>query len=429
MLCLSSYLSTIKNNMSVNATQKILVGKIMMSIDPNFEESDDNLISNLVHGKRNPSVYTIENAQNLVRDKSLHPEYIQKFQEVISLIDPNKLYRLKQEIIQIILEDNKIQGTTIVDIVNNTDKDHLTENKCSLDSFLAGILLYVLTATKHRTGKKSAVAPQKQLNNLKAPVTNTIAESNNSDIPEDVFLSAQDFCIKYEKELGLLPLCQIAFSIDPLHNNVRSMYTDYIRCPQKVKEAILRIKGIPLLEYHKGWVNKAIDHYTSLVNQYELSTIDFLYEDAKYLHRAFDNYSDYPIDDPDPYIFKRPFKNKSNRCITQDYQSTIGFYIDDYLWYKNTDPSYNVLPPMDYLWKFCNLENCDEPEMTFWICRFIISSSFHICEEDQDIEELWKSVSIDDQLMKTQEDMYYYALLQLYLLTLSEEDCKMYIVG
>lgn len=428
MLCLGTYLTAIRNNKLVTVTQKNILGRIMLAIDSSFPASDDALISNLRRGKKNPSEYTIEAAQKLAQDESLHPEYISKFQEVLSYIDPNKKDSLKQELIQVIMNDDKIHGTTVVDIVNNIDKDHISETRCSLDSILAGILLYVLTATKHRTGKQSTAQFQDKSNNQTAPVQ-SVPSANEEAIStesEDVFRVAQDFCLKYEKELGLLPLCQIAFNIDPLHNNVRNMYTDYIRCPKKVKETLLRIKGIPQFTFTKDWVDKAIDHYESLVEQYELSTKEFLYDGAKYLHKAFYKYSAIEIDNPNPYIFERPSKTQSNQFYFKDCLASIGYYIIDYLWYKQNEPSHYVQPPMDYLWYHCNLGGCDEPEMTFWVCRFIISSSFHICEDDQDIEDFWKSVSIDEQLLKTLEDMYYYALLQIYLLTLTSDDLPDY---
>ena len=428
MLCLGTYLTAINNNKSKPVTQKNILGRVMLTIDPCFPASDDALISNLRRGKRNPSEYTIEAAQKLAQDKSQHPDYVRKFQEVLSFIDPNKRDSLKQELIQIILNDDKIHGTTVVDIVSNIDKNNISKTECSLESVLAGILLYVLTATKHGTGKKSATVSQSQLDNLNAPVTDTSAGiiRYNSDIPEDVFREAQDFCLKYEEELGLLPLCQIAFSIDPLHNNVRSMYTDFNRYPQKVKEAILRLKRIPLFSFSKDWDNKAIDHYQILIEKLNLSDARYLYIFYQYFPRTYDSHASVIVSDPNPYIFDQPLK-LPKKYRTKDNFTSIGSYIGDYLWCKQNEPTHYVQPPLDYLWEFCRLGCCDESELTFWICRFIISSSFYIHENDQEIEELWRAASIDEQLLKTLEDMYYYALLQLYLLTLSSDDCKTFL--
>lgn len=425
MLCLGTFLQLIIDCSNMN--QKEIVGLIMNNIDSSFDDTNDSLISDIVRCVKNPPKKLCEKLKWM--EKEQFSEITEIFIEVVPYIIPNKLYELKQGLLKLVKDDQTIKDSTVVDLVNEVTKDQLSGNENPIESILAGLFIYIMKYTKNttnRTGKKAQGSAINKAENH--PIVVEMSSSEPAEKiaveSEDIFRAAQDFCLKYEKELALLPLCQIAFNIDPLHNNVRSMYTDYIRCPQKVKEAILRIKKIPKLTFSKDWVDKAIDHYKSLIDQYELSTREFLYDGAKYLHRAFDYYSDYPVDNPNPYIFERPFNSTSNRYIGIDCPSSIGFYIDDYFWYKKSDPSHYVQPPMDYLWNRCNLGGCDEPEMTFWVCRFIISSSFKIGDNSTDIEEFWDLVPIDEQLLGTQEDMYYYALLQLYLLTLSSDDCK-----
>ena len=53
--------------------------------------------------------------------------------------------------------------------------------------------------------------------------------------------------------------------------------------------------------------------------------------------------------------------------------------------------------------------------MTYWVCLFIILSCYQIKEEYIYEDDRWENVNIDDNLIETQEDMYYYALLQLYI--------------
>ena len=47
------------------------------------------------------------------------------------------------------------------------------------------------------------------------------------DFDEETLMEAQKFCLKYEEEMALLPLCQIAYNVDPFHKDVRKMYIDY----------------------------------------------------------------------------------------------------------------------------------------------------------------------------------------------------------
>ena len=403
----------------------------MTGVYSDFDYTDDRLISDLVRCIKNPAKEIRNHFKQMRKDQ--YSEITEVFEDTFQYINPNKHSELKQGLLKLVQDDPTIKDSTVVDLVNGVTKERLSENENSLESILAGLFLYIMKYTKNtmnRSCKKTNGSTAKKADNQPNPVQTSSSDVNENDSTEseEIFQAVQDFCIKYEDELDLLPLCQIAFNIAPMHNNVRRMYTDYNRCPHKVKEAILRHQKIPMFAFTKGWMKKAIKYYESLVKQYALSTKEFLYEGAKYLHGAFHYYSDYPVDTPNPYLFSRPFKIKSSRFIDKDHLSTIGFYIEDYLWYKKNDPSHYVQPPMDYLWEQCDLGNCGGPEMTFWVCRFIISSSYKIGEDGPNIEEFWGSVSIEEHLLKTLEDMYYYALLQLYLLTLSEEECKASLV-
>ncbi len=77
---------------------------------------------------------------------------------------------------------------------------------------------------------------------------------------------------------------------------------------------------------------------------------------------------------------------------------------------------------MDYLWELVNLECCTEEEMTFWVCKFVIESCHVIDDYRKQIgessatnENSW-DVGDSYWLLNTQEDLYFYALLQLYLI-------------
>lgn len=239
---------------------------------------------------------------------------------------------------------------------------------------------------------------------------------------EETTMEAQRFCLKYEEEMSLLPLCQIAYDVNPLHRDVRPMYTDYKLCSSKVKRKIMELKEIPILDFSdKGWQRKCIDKYNKQIHADGLTTREFLYEGAKYFHRAFDRYSNYEIEEFDPLIFERPFKGgKFAGLLSKSNLTFLAYYIIDFYWYKDEDPDHYVEPPMDYLWKLCDLGVCPEYEMTFWVCKFIITSSFQMVEDGFPIDEKWQNVFINDELIRTQEDMYYYALLQLYWLYMIE---------
>lgn len=50
---------------------------------------------------------------------------------------------------------------------------------------------------------------------------------------------------------------------------------------------------------------------------------------------------------------------------------------------------------------------------------FSIHNCYSIMDDSILEDDRWQNVSIDDDLIETQEDMYYYALLQLYMTSLA----------
>lgn len=94
----------------------------------------------------------------------------------------------------------------------------------------------------------------------KVYVTKTSLHKGVVEDNEEVFRQAQAFCIEYEEELELIPLCQIAAFLNPMHKYVREMYTDYCKCSVEVKKKILELKNIIVMEFFdKNWIAKAID--------------------------------------------------------------------------------------------------------------------------------------------------------------------------
>lgn len=428
MLCLGTFLQLIVK--CSNTSQKEIVGLIMTNIESSFDDRKDQLISDIVRCVKNPPKKLCEKLKWM--EKEQYADITAIFADVVPKINPNKVQELKRGLVALVQDDAEIKGDTVVDLVNEVDKDHMPANNNSLESILAGLFIYIMKYTKNtmnRSCKKTKGSTVKKAGNQPIHVEMSSSEADGiiAVESEDIYRAAQDFCLKYEKELELLPLCQIAFNIDPLHNNARRMYTDYNRCPHKVKEAILQIKEIPLFTFGKDWVDNAIENYLLLIKKYELSDTRYQYIFHQYFHRAYYKHASAVFTNPNPYIFE-PLVKMPEKYMVKDYSTSISGYVRDYLWCKQNEPSRHVQPPMDYLWAVCSLGRCKEPEITFWVCRFIISSSFQIREDGLNIEALWESVHINEELLKTQEDMYYYALLQLYLLTLSEEECKASLV-
>ena len=423
-LCMGTYLMILYKMRASGCKQKELVGTIMHSRYPQFNEEDNSQMSHIIHGDFNPPNEVRQNVNWLTDEDYAELEDFFKT-DVVSLLNPNKFKNIRMALTKVILEDESIEDDTVVNIINKTTKENLPEDNSSLERFLAGIFLYVLQFTDNIETRAYVDEINKEFfDNL-----NTVREKKERSIPSSNLAKgdmqkAKEFCIKYESEIELLPLCQIAVSIDPLHLFVRDMYNAFNMCDEETQNLILSLKKQRKLEFEDpDWKYHALGKYCEKLKEYKFSKGEYFYEGGKYFHRAYDRYSDYHIDNNDPHIFKRLCESKIVKAIAPNLKSSIGFYINDYMWMKENQPRKRPKPPLDYMWDTLGLKGAPEPDVTFWMCRFIIDScGYFVPVKDYSAERYeyyemdLQNVGIGDSeyLLNTQEDMYLYALLELY---------------
>ncbi len=426
--CIGTYLKTMVFCMSNSCDQKQLVGAIMHSINTDFDETDDSKISNIVAGRKNPPKYIIGPARKYMSED--YDKLVDYFEdEVIPLVDPNKTTLLEWAIKKIINEDDSIEGSTVVDIISSETKDNMLISGGELGTFLAGTFLYALINTDNNGKTKSVkeiddtffldidtLRERKETKSVRGAVS---SESENDAI------EAKKFCMEHEEEIELLPLCQIAEFIDPNHKNVRHIYTDYKLCSEAVKGIMLESKNVRRMDFsNTSWIGESLEELDKRIHELKLTgKCEFLYDGGKYFHRAYQRYADKGIKEYDTRICKSLYDSKSIIMLTgkKARKTDLGFYMDQYLWTKKNYPRKRPKPPMDYLWEVADLGRCDEEEMTFWVCTFIIESCYLIAGYGKKIEDLPvaddnKTIGIGDSywILNTQEDLYFYALLQLY---------------
>lgn len=141
---------------------------------------------------------------------------------------------------------------------------------------------------------------------------------------------------------------------------------------------------------------------------------DILYDGVKYFHRAMERYSDEKIETVNPYIFedirRTHFYQGDSLQLLKDtsYNGTLYGYMYDYLHSADLGKSKWLLqPPIDMVWSQCDLAGCPEEIMTFWTMRIVIDCCRVFAESEEDF-------IFDEDLLETQEDMYYYAVMALY---------------
>ncbi len=151
MLFLGSFLKIIVKCKANNTSQKEIVGSFMKSLDPKFEDSENNGIStNLAGGLKNPSDYVMEKISQLGA-KEYEGLTVYFDEHVVGLIKENEQRTVFKAICLLIKEDEAIKSDTIVDLISGKKKNELDYSTCDdYAVFLASIFLFVLKNTDNR---------------------------------------------------------------------------------------------------------------------------------------------------------------------------------------------------------------------------------------------------------------------------------------
>lgn len=233
------------------------------------------------------------------------------------------------------------------------------------------------------------------------------------------FEAAKTFLIDNDEELEYLSLAQVANNLFPKRKHCRKVITRYLRCDKQLQQEILRQVNVPFFRVSMTEIQSALE-------KLQVDLVDcgfgrcFLYDEGKYLHRALMRWAKSPIDEVNPYKFadlknSELYDEQSEISWRfSDGNTTLSSYMWDYLHPEEVglDRS-KIAPPVDMVFQQCHLDKCDEKEMTFWAMRIIIDFCYNIMG-------LKNGMKVDESIIQTQEDMYYYTLLLL---------CETYAVG
>ena len=222
--------------------------------------------------------------------------------------------------------------------------------------------------------------------------------------------AARVFLIDNEDEIEYLPLSAIAKSLNLKRKHHRAITTRFLRCSEEVQKEILKQANFQPIEVSKEQVSVALKLLKDDIKTYCFGR-DVLYDGAKYFHRAMERYSGEKIETVNPYIFEdfvntRLYEDDTHRLLKNtQFNRTLYGYMYDYRHSGRTN--WLIQKPMDMVWEQCNLGECPEEIMTFWTMRIVIDCCRVFAESEEDF-------IFDEDLIKTQEDMYYYAVMALY---------------
>ena len=224
--------------------------------------------------------------------------------------------------------------------------------------------------------------------------------------------AARVFLIDNEDEIEYLPLSAIAKSLNLKRKHQRAITTKFLRCSEEVQKEILKQANFQPIEVSKEQVSAALKRLKDDIKAHGFGR-DILYDGAKYFHRAMEYYANDKIDTVNPYIFedirRTHFYQGDSLKLLKDtsYNGTLYGYMYDYLHSADLGKSKWLLqPPIDMVCSQCDLAGCPKEIMTFWTMRIVIDCCRVFAESEDFI--------FDEDLIGTQEDMYYYAVMALY---------------
>ncbi len=376
-LCLGTYLKALKLCAVKNGfTQKIVFRDMFASIDCKYDP-DEAQIGHMVRGDKNPS----EQFRNTIND--MNPDKYFELSDcmdvVVDRIDPNKIYLLVKILKKIINEDDSISDETIVDLINGTTKTEFPGKYDSLSSLLAGVFIYIIK----NTDNKNQIEYVKEIDNdyifelqAKHSISNNSLPKNKEvdELSEDDELKARDFLIRYESVKELIPLCQIAYAYNSIHNYERSMYTDYIRFPRRIRRFILeRCEVLDMIEIDNLHWDEGLQLLYNDVEKYKLSSVDNSYFLTQYFPR-FIYYQSHSIKEYIVCSFKRIPTTEIISVFPGAICCDLDNYIDSYLWTIEHKMDTQFPKPLDYLCVLKDLRESNEEDIVFWMTRFIIDA-------------------------------------------------------
>ena len=221
--------------------------------------------------------------------------------------------------------------------------------------------------------------------------------------------AARVFLIDNEDEIEYLPLSAIAKTLKLKRKHHRAITTKFLRCSEEVQKEILKQANSQTIEISKEQVSAALKLLKDDIKTYCFGR-DVLYGGAKYFHRAMERYSDEKIETVNQYRFEdfvnaRLYEDEHGLQKNTKFNITLYDYMYDYRHSGRTN--WLIQKPMDMVWEQCNLGECPEEIMTFWMMRIVIDCCRVFAESEEDF-------AFDEDLIETQEDMYYYAVMALY---------------
>lgn len=228
---------------------------------------------------------------------------------------------------------------------------------------------------------------------------------------------ANRFIIENNDELLYIPLCLIANAFNNHHRYIRKIYNSFNVLNKDVQIEVLKQLNYECdLIKNNAWIDSGIKLVQSFIADNDLGP-DFLYDGAKYFHRAL-RYSSLDYDARCEYEHFMPDVFNWNPKIffveNQHYSEHVSFYdyLDSYLTSKEKVNLHKDKKPLSVLATLKNLRDCPEEEICYWMMEVVASISTLLIKKKTNGDS--KRMSSSDAPISTFEDRYLDVLMDLY---------------
>ena len=259
-------------------------------------------------------------------------------------------------------------------------------------------------------------------------------KSDDKRYKADIEYQARKFIIDHgDNDILYLPYCVIASGVNRHHKHIRQIYNDFDALPNDAQKEVLRQAGYDyqLIE-SSDWIDEGIKEIEDFAEKYDFGNT-FLYDGAKYFHRAFSDHSSaltsiYHELEP-LFEDKLGWNSPETIKIVQANKLSFSLYLESYYQaFVINDKRLNkndVIKPLDYLNEIKNFHNCDEEELCFWMMVSVREMVSYVertrhggCMNEI---EITGAIHRGDAVPETFEDMYYETLMALYELELDRK--------
>jgi len=235
---------------------------------------------------------------------------------------------------------------------------------------------------------------------------------------------AKNFIIDHDSEIAFIPLCLVASCKNRHRKHYRNIYNDFNKLSNDVQKEVLKQLNYDCdIILDNEWVNEGIRIISKFISDNKLSNVgDFLYDEAKYFHSAFEYYAEEEYSHNDTYLqnYKDEFGLGKFLCSTDG--SKKGFlsfrnYFQAYMDKVTIQKDFEAIPPIAYLINVEDFYSCDKKNLCYWIMEMLSVISAYIINTTNKKWILCKG----DASPETFEDRYYDVLINLFNLSKSKK--------